>query len=148
MAQNAFEYKDKNGHFPLWNTNLFSGMPNYQVAMEGDSLLPNFTKILSLGLPKPMNFLFLAALCFYLLTLVMGVSPWIGLFGGLAYMLSTYNPIIIGAGHESKMWALAFLPLMFAGILTAVAIILTGMFQPVLVAMVRALARSIRTPGL
>ena len=117
MAQNAFEYKDKNGHFPLWNTNLFSGMPNYQVAMEGDSLLPNFTKILSLGLPKPMNFLFLAALCFYLLTLVMGVSPWIGLFGGLAYMLSTYNPIIIGAGHESKMWALAFLPLMFAGIL-------------------------------
>jgi hypothetical protein len=117
MAQNAFEYKEKNGHFPLWNTNLFSGMPNYQVAMEGDSILPNFVKILSLGLPKPMNFLFLAALCFYILTLVMGLSPWIGLFGGLAYMLSTYNPIIIGAGHESKMWALAFLPLMFAGIL-------------------------------
>ncbi|HEX8462885.1 MAG TPA: hypothetical protein VF623_15735, partial [Segetibacter sp.] len=23
MAQNAFEYKEKNGHFPLWNTNLF-----------------------------------------------------------------------------------------------------------------------------
>ncbi len=32
MAQNAFEYKEKNGHFPLWNPNLFSGMPNYQVA--------------------------------------------------------------------------------------------------------------------
>ncbi|MBM3433006.1 MAG: YfhO family protein [Bacteroidetes bacterium] len=117
MAQNSFEYKEKNGHFPLWNTHLFSGMPNYQVAMEGDSLLPNFTKILSLGLPKPINFLFLAALCFYILCVVMGLSPWIGLFGGLAYMLSTYNPIIIGAGHESKMLALAFLPLMFAGIL-------------------------------
>jgi len=117
MAQNSFEYKEKNGHFPLWNTNLFSGMPNYQVAMEGDSAMPNFVQILSLGLPKPINFLFLAALCFYILTLVMGLSPWIGLFGGLAYMLSTYNPIIIGAGHESKMWALAFLPLMLAGIL-------------------------------
>jgi hypothetical protein len=117
MAQNAFEYKDKNGHFPLWNPNLFSGMPNYQVAMEGDSIMPNFVKILSLNLPKPINFFFLAAVCFYILTLVMGLSPWVGLFGGLAYMLSTYNPIIIGAGHESKMWALAFLPLMFAGIL-------------------------------
>lgn len=38
--------------------------------------------------------------------------------------------------------------LMIAGILTAVAIILTGMFQPVLVSMVRALARAVRTPGL
>lgn len=116
MAQNAFEYKEKNGHFPLWNPNLFSGMPNYQVAMEGDSPLPNFVKILSLGMPKPINFLFLAALCFYILSLVLGLSPWVGLFGGLAYMLSTYNPIIIGAGHESKMLALAFLPLLFAGI--------------------------------
>ncbi len=38
--------------------------------------------------------------------------------------------------------------LMLAGILTAVAILLTAMFQPVLVAMVRALARAVRTPGL
>lgn len=38
--------------------------------------------------------------------------------------------------------------LMVAGILTAVAIILTGMFQPVLVSVVRMLARSVRTVGL
>lgn len=67
MAQNAFEYREKNGHFPLWNPNLFSGMPNYQVAMEGKSILPDTVKILSLGLPKPMNFFFLAALCFYIM---------------------------------------------------------------------------------
>ena len=54
MAQNSFEYKDKNGHFPLWNPNLFSGMPNYQVAMEGKSVMPDLTKIFSLGLPKPI----------------------------------------------------------------------------------------------
>lgn len=46
------------------------------------------------------------------------------------------------AGQVAVEW------LMIAGILTAVAIILTGMFQPVLVAMVRALARAVRTPGL
>lgn len=38
--------------------------------------------------------------------------------------------------------------LMVAGILTAVAILLTGMFQPVLVGVVRMLARSVRTVGL
>lgn len=38
--------------------------------------------------------------------------------------------------------------LMVAGILTAVAIVLTGMFQPVLVSTVRMIARSVRTVGL
>ncbi len=117
MAQNVLEYKEKNGRMPLWNTNLFSGMPNYQIAMEGDTAMPNFVKIFSLGLPKPIDFLFVAAVCFYILTTVLGLSPWIGLFGGISYMLSTYNPIIIGVGHESKMWALAFLPILFAGVL-------------------------------
>ena len=38
--------------------------------------------------------------------------------------------------------------LMVAGILTAVAIFLSMMFKPVLIDMVRLLARSVRTPGL
>jgi hypothetical protein len=38
--------------------------------------------------------------------------------------------------------------LMVAGVLTAVAIILVGMIQPVLVEMVRMLARSVRMVGL
>src|ERR1700733_6648201 len=62
MAQNAFEYKEKNGHYPLWNPNLFSGMPNFQIAMQGKSILPDLTTIFSLGLPKPINFFFLACI--------------------------------------------------------------------------------------
>lgn len=50
--------------------------------------------------------------------------------------------------REARRGQVAVEWLMIAGILTAVAIVLTGMFQPVLVAMVRALARAIRTPGL
>lgn len=46
------------------------------------------------------------------------------------------------AGQVAVEW------LMVAGILTAVAIILTGMFEPVLVSVVRMLARSVRTVGL
>src|SRR5438477_809457 len=117
MAQNAFEYKAKHGHLPLWNPNLFSGMPNYQVAMEGKSVLPDFTKILSLWLPKPMNFFFLACICFYILCLSLSLRPVIGILGSVAFAFATYNPIIIGVGHESKMLAIAFMPLLMAGMI-------------------------------
>jgi hypothetical protein len=117
MAQNAFEYKAKHGHYPLWNPNLFSGMPNYQVAMEGKSILPDFTKILSLWLPKPMNFFFLGCICFYILCIALRVNPVIGIFGSLAYAFSTYNAVIIGVGHESKMLAIDFMPLLLAGMI-------------------------------
>lgn len=119
MAQNAFEYKAKHGHFPLWNPNLFSGMPNYQVAMEGKSVLPDFTKILSLWLPKPINFFFLACICFYILCLSLRLRPVIGILGSIAFAFATYNPIIIGVGHESKMLAIAFMPLAMAGMILA-----------------------------
>lgn len=118
MAQNAFEYKEKNGHFPLWNPNLFSGMPNYQVAMEGKTILPDTVKVLSLGLPKPMNFFFLACLCFYILALVFRVNPIVGMIGALAYSFSTYNPVIVAAGHDTQMLATAFMPLLMAGLIS------------------------------
>jgi hypothetical protein len=117
MAQNAFEYREKNGHFPLWNPNLFSGMPNYQVAMEGKSILPDTTKILSLGLPKPINFFFLGCLCFYILCLALGTKPVIGIMGGLAYSFATYNPVLVAAGHDTQMLATAFMPLLMAGLI-------------------------------
>src|SRR6202008_4224969 len=100
MAQNAFEYKEKNGHYPLWNPNLFSGMPNYQVAMEGKSVLPNMVKILSLGMPKPISFFFLACVCFYILCIALRLRPVVGILAALGYAFSTYNAVVIAAGPE------------------------------------------------
>ena len=117
MAQNSFEYKDKLGHFPLWNPNLFSGMPNYQIAMEGKSVLPDLNKLFTLGLPKPINFFFLACISFYILCLVLGANTVIAVLGSLAFAFSTYNPIIIGVGHETKMYAIAYMPALMAGLL-------------------------------
>ncbi len=118
MAQNSFEYKKENGHFPLWNPNLFSGMPNYQVAMEGKTILPDLTKIFSLGLPKPINFFFLACLCFYILCLTLRIRPVIGIMAGLGFAFSTYNPVIVAAGHDTQMLATAFMPLLIAGLIS------------------------------
>ena len=117
MAQNSFEYKEATGHFPLWNPNLFSGMPNYQVAMEGKSVLPNLTEVAMIGLPKPMNFFFLACVCFYLLALVLGANPLVATLVATGYAFSTYNAVIIVAGHDTQMIATAFMPLLLAGLL-------------------------------
>lgn len=117
MAQNSFEVKEHTGKFPLWNTHVFSGMPNYQIALEGKTVLPDINKIMGLGLPKPISFFFIAAVCFYILCLTLGLRPIIGILGALAYAFSTYNPVILSAGHETKMMAIAYMPLLLSGIL-------------------------------
>jgi hypothetical protein len=119
MAQQSFEYKAKYGHFPLWTESTFGGMPAYTIAMGNQSFiqLGYLSNILSLGLPEPVNFFFLACICFYLLMAVMGINPWIGILASLAYSYSTYDPEIVVTGHVTKMAAIAYAPGIIAGIM-------------------------------
>ena len=119
MAQQSFEQKEKLGHFPKWTNSMFGGMPTYQIALEGTHKVSFYyvSYVLTLSLPKPANFFFLACLSFYLLALVLGINPWIAIMGALSYAYSTYDPIIIGAGHDTKMLALGYAPLAIAGLL-------------------------------
>lgn len=39
-VQNVFDVKEKTGQYPLWNTNVFSGMPNYQIFLAGKNFCP------------------------------------------------------------------------------------------------------------
>ena len=92
-------------------------MPNYMIAMEGKSILPDITKIITLGLPQPINFFFLACICFYILCMALRLKPIVGVFGAIAFAFATYNPIIIAAGHVTKMFAIAYMPFLLAGML-------------------------------
>jgi len=38
--------------------------------------------------------------------------------GALAYSFSTYNPVIVAAGHDTQMLATAFMPLLMAGLIS------------------------------
>lgn len=51
----------------------------------------------------------------WLMLLIVGINPWVGIVAALAYGLSTYFLLIIGAGHVTKMWALVYAPLMMSG---------------------------------
>lgn len=119
MAQNSFQSKEKTGHFPLWTNGMFSGMPAYQITgiSENPFSVGYIGTALGLGLPKPMGVFFLASLCFYFLTQVLRINPYIGIVGALAYAYATYNPIILAAGHDTKMNAIAYLPSVIASLL-------------------------------
>lgn len=120
MAQQSFEYKEKYGHFPYWTNSMFSGMPGYQIAFETPNkfsigYLHNY--IFTLGLPKPINFFFLACLMAYYLMMVLRVKPWIGILGALAYAYSTFDPIIISVGHDTQMIVIGYAPSVIASLL-------------------------------
>jgi hypothetical protein len=121
MAQQSFEVKEKTGKFPLWTNSMFGGMPTFQIAAEPVSnigaAIEVIRKAISLWLPEPVSFFFLASLCFYILCIVLGASPWVAIFGGLAYAYSTYNPIIISVGHNTKMMSIAYAPMVIAGLM-------------------------------
>ena len=120
MAQQSFEYKEKYGHFPKWTNSMMGGMPAYQIALGPKTPvhfhLEHVQKILTLGFPKPVFYLFIAALCFYLLCIVIGVNPWISILGGIAYAYCSYNPVLIAGGHDTKMLSMAYAPAVLAGL--------------------------------
>jgi hypothetical protein len=118
MSHQCIQYAEKNGHFPLWATNMFGGMPAYQIAMQGDwSPIGYFDKIFQLGLPQPFNFFYLACICFYFLCICIGIRPAAAIIGSLAFAYCSYSPIIITAGHNTKMLALAYAPAVLGAII-------------------------------
>ena len=120
MAQQSFEFKEKHGYFPRWTNSMMGGMPAYQIALgpkESMNInLQHVQDILTLGFPKPVFYLFIAALCFYLLCIVLGVNPWIAILGGIAYAYSSYDAVLIAGGHDTKLMSMAYAPAVLAGI--------------------------------
>ncbi len=116
MSKDANNYRDQFGEYPQWTQGIFSGMPSYQIAFNTNArvgwLLP---EVLGLFLPNPIKYFFLAALCFYFLTVVLRIRPVFGILGGLAFAFATYNPVIISVGHHTKMLSIAMMPAVLAG---------------------------------
>src|ERR1700744_6102271 len=119
MAHNSFQYKETHAHFPLWSNSMFSGMPAYQIAMDSQSVgIPGMAYgLLTFYLVKPASFFFLACICFYFLSIVLRVNPYVGIIGALAYAYATYNPVIVSVGHDTKMQSIALLPGVIASLI-------------------------------
>ncbi len=118
MYHETEAYHDSTGINPLWTNNMFGGMPNYTIGFpESNNYVGKIQILLTSVFAKPANYLFLAMLCFYILMNVMRIDRWLGLTGSVAYAFATYNVVIIGAGHDTKMLAIAYMPAVLAGLI-------------------------------
>ena len=102
---------------PQWTGAMFSGMPAYQINIKYPAQIIKRTVDWAQSLfTAPASMVFFAMLSAFVMALLMGMSAWIGIIVGLAYGLSTYFFLIIGAGHITKMWALVYAPAMLGAI--------------------------------
>ncbi len=111
------DYRASTGEEGLWAPSMFSGMPAYLVNLQwSDGVVVGFKKALSLFLPHPVNNIFLAFVCYYILLLAFRVRPYLAIAGALAFGLSSYMIIGLSVGHNARIGAIAFMPLVMAGI--------------------------------
>ena len=120
-GQEQSEYLQRTGERTRWTNALFSGMPTYQTAPSYKSTdqLGALTKAYHLWLPENVWYVFAYLLGFYILLRAFDFRQSLAALGSIIWAFSTYFLIIIAAGHIWKVWALAYLPPMIAGIVLA-----------------------------
>ena len=120
-GQEGIEYLEKTGERSRWTNALFGGMPTYQMAPSYKSTdqLGTAIKAYHLWLPENVWYVFAYLLGFYILLRAFDFRQHLAALGAVLWAFSTYFLIIIAAGHIWKVWALAYLPPMIAGIVLA-----------------------------
>jgi len=112
----ASEFRKLTGEEALWTNSMFGGMPTYLINTRwGDDAMWFIVKVISMGLPSPASLTLISMICFYILLIISGTRPWIGIIGAIGFGLSSFLLISIGAGHIWKVRAIAFAPLVIAG---------------------------------
>ena len=104
------DYRSRTGNESFWTNSMFGGMPSTQISVlyEGNYLSEIMRSFFTL-IPPPAGYVFIYMLGFYVLALCMGINPWVGLLGSLVFGFSSYNVILIQAGHNTKAFAIAMM---------------------------------------
>lgn len=118
MSQEINQYREATGEQTLWTDAPFGGMPawNISVTPKGNLTSP-FYQALKIGLPQSLSSVFICMLGFFVLLWVLDCGFWISFIGAIAYGFTTYLFIVIGAGHNAKAMAMAYMAPVIAGVL-------------------------------
>jgi hypothetical protein len=116
-SKEILDYRKETGDEALWTNRLFGGMPAYLVSFEVPGDITNFiTKIITPGLPHPVNSLFVGMVAMYILLLSFKIRPEFSIASAVAFAFNTFHIISLDAGHNAKIWAICLIPLILAGI--------------------------------
>jgi len=113
-SESIIAERESSGEEPLWSSNQFSGMPAYLVSYK--KMVPNIDNLIAL--PEslyPASYMWVLLIGMYAFLLCSGFKPASAVLGSILVGFSTYLPIIIGAGHNSKMVAMSFIPWLMFG---------------------------------
>lgn len=109
-AQSMMEHREETGEEPLWAANVFAGMPGYLISrpdlvLQIDELPRALRKI-----SWPFSHVIFMLLGGYWLVWYLTRDTLNSLLAACAYTMTTYLPVILIAGHNTKFIALAFAP--------------------------------------
>ncbi|MBJ6120145.1 YfhO family protein [Pontibacter sp. BT310] len=119
-AQEIMQHREKTGEEALWTNSMFGGMPSYLINTRypGD-LSGAIHTVLSLNLPAMAGNIFITLLCGYILLVTLGMRSWLAIVGAIAFAFTSYNIIILEAGHNTKSLTIAYIPMVLAGLFYA-----------------------------
>ena len=114
-------FYQQTGETTRWTNSLFGGMPTYQMSPSYDSgkVLTQVVNAYHLWMPDYVWYVFVYLLGFYILLRAFNFRQSLAALGSIIWAFSSYFFIIIAAGHIWKVWALAYLPPMIAGVVLA-----------------------------
>lgn len=116
-SKEIVDHRKANDEEPYWTNTSFGGMPAYVVsAYYPHNYIKKFDNLIRF-LPRPADYLFLYFLGFFILLMTMKVDWKLAIIGALGFGFSTYMMSLFIAGHNAKAHAIAYMPMVMAGIL-------------------------------
>jgi hypothetical protein len=109
----------------LWTNQIFGGMPAFQLwAPYKANLTTHVVRALKATFPNPIDTVLILLLGTYFLFNVLKLNPWLSAAGAIAFTFSSYNIILLVAGHANQATAIAY----FAPILASIILTLRGKY--------------------
>lgn len=120
MSKEISDFRAKFHKEPLWTNAAFSGMPTYQISTVHPNYVASLEDALILKpVSRPIAYIFLAMIAFYILLVCFDLGPWLSIIGAVAFGFSSIFMLYLGAGHNSKVHAIALLPALIGSLLLA-----------------------------
>ncbi|WP_068595977.1 YfhO family protein [Vaginella massiliensis] len=116
-SKEMLTYQEQLGENVYWSDAMFGGMPTYQTGAQYDvDIIKSIDRLIRF-LPRPADYIFLLFAGFFILGLTLFRNWKYALTGSIFFALGAYYFIIIAAGHNAKVHAIAYFAPLVAGIL-------------------------------
>lgn len=116
-TKDIVDHREKYGEETLWTNSMFGGMPGYLINTRyPNSWVGSIAKTMSFGYPRVASIILLGLISAYICLLTFDIKWYWSVFGSISYAFSSFNFISLSAGHNTKVMAIALIPLMIAGL--------------------------------